>query len=155
MGRIFGRGELKQAVLVVLASLGTAHGYAIMGELKDRVGQGWKPSPGAIYPALLALVERGLVETTEEDGTRMYSLTASGRREARSLSVAERWADLSARAASGEQRVTVGSLLDAFAADSDVRRRLPDADQRGLIASILERASAEIEQAMNQGENHG
>ena len=144
MGRIFGRGELKQAVLVVLASLGTAHGYAIMGELKDRVGGGWKPSPGAIYPALLALVERGLVETTEEDGTRMYSLTASGRQEARSLSVAERWADLSARASSGEQRVTVGSLLDSFAAESDVRRRLTNTDQREVIESILERAGAEI-----------
>ena len=59
MSRVFRRGELKQAIIVVLADLGDAHGYAIMSELESRVGGGWKPSPGAIYPALLALVETG------------------------------------------------------------------------------------------------
>ena len=54
MGRISRRGELKQAILVVLESVDTAHGYAIMGGVKNRVGGGWKPSPGAICPALLA-----------------------------------------------------------------------------------------------------
>jgi DNA-binding PadR family transcriptional regulator len=49
-----------------------------MAELKDRVGGGWKPSPGAIYPALLALVDAGHVKTTHRDGTRMYSLSGSG-----------------------------------------------------------------------------
>jgi len=44
----FKRGELKQAIVAVLAALGEAHGYAIMGELKERVGGRWRPSPGAI-----------------------------------------------------------------------------------------------------------
>ena len=73
MSRIFHRGELKEAVLLVLDSLGEAHGYAIMAELKDRVGSGWKPSPGAIYPALLALVGTGHVRartTTAPASTR-------------------------------------------------------------------------------------
>ena len=86
MGRVFKRGELKQVILVVLDSIGAGHGYAIMGELKDRVGGGWKPSPGAIYPALLALVEQGLVATADRDGSRVYSLTAAGETEARSAS---------------------------------------------------------------------
>jgi DNA-binding PadR family transcriptional regulator len=68
MGRVFQRGELKQAVLVVLADLGEAHGYAIMGELESRVGGGWKPSPGAIYPAILALVETGHLRVFDQDG---------------------------------------------------------------------------------------
>jgi len=155
MGRIFGRGELKQAILVVLESLETAHGYAIMGELKDRVGGHWKPSPGAIYPALLALVERGYVETTEEDGTRVYSLTPSGRDEARASAVTGRWAALRARATSGEQRVTVGSLLDTFAADSGSRRRLTNTSQREAIESILERTGAEIDNTLNEGDTNG
>src|SRR5918999_6284264 len=78
----FRRGELKEAIVLVLDSLGEAHGYAIMAELKDRVGGGWKPSPGAIYPALLALVETGHVQTADRDGSRMYSLTPAGRRAA-------------------------------------------------------------------------
>ena len=64
----------------MLDSLGEAHGYAIMAELKDRVGGGWKPSPGAIYPALLALVGTGHVQAKDHDGIRIYSLTKEGRR---------------------------------------------------------------------------
>ncbi len=155
MGRIFRRGELKEAILVVLGSVEAAHGYAIMGELKDRVGGGWKPSPGAIYPALLALVEQGHVETTEQEGTRLYSLTPSGRLEARTSAIAGRWASLHARAKSGEERITVGSLLDTFAAESELRRRLTGVDQRREIESILKRASNEIDQILNEGENDG
>ncbi len=140
---------------MVLDSLGTAHGYGIMGELKNRVGGGWKPSPGAIYPALLALVERGYVETADEDGTRVYSLTAAGRVEVRASSVVGRWASLSAKATSSEQRVTVGSLLDVFAAQNELRRRLPSIAQREAIESILERASTEIEGTLSQGESDG
>jgi DNA-binding PadR family transcriptional regulator len=91
MGRIFRRGELKEAIVVVLTALGEAHGYAIMNELKERIGGGWKPSPGAIYPALLALVETGHVRTAERDGTRVYSLTDAGRRAAKAVSWAGRW----------------------------------------------------------------
>ena len=155
MGRIFRRGELKQAILVVLESIGAAHGYAIMGELKDRVGGGWKPSPGAIYPALLALVEQGYVEIEERDGTNVFSLTSDGHHEARTLTVAERWSSLNARAKSGEERVTVGLLLDAFAADNQLRRRLAKAGQKQEIESILERATNEIGHALNKGDNDG
>ena len=55
MSRLFARGELKLALLHVAAELGPANGYAIMQGLGDRVGGSWQPSPGAIYPALLAL----------------------------------------------------------------------------------------------------
>ena len=57
MTRVFNRGELKLALLSVIASLGEGHGYAIMQELQRRVGSQWRPSPGAIYPALVALEE--------------------------------------------------------------------------------------------------
>jgi DNA-binding PadR family transcriptional regulator len=155
MSRIFRRGELKEAIVVVLASLGSAHGYAIMAALKERVGGGWKPSPGAIYPALIALVETGHVETVEREGTRVYSLTESGRRAAEAQSSASRWASLTARAEQGDERVAVGSLLDRFAADSVVRRRLTGSEQRQRIEAILARASGEIEQTLEEGEDDG
>src|SRR6185295_16975416 len=130
MSRIFRRGELKEAVLLVLDSLGEAHGYAIMAELKDRVGGGWKPSPGAIYPALLALVDTGNVRTRHRDDTRLYSLTKAGQRAAEGLRSNTRWASLTARAEESEDRVSVGSLLDAFAEGSTLRRRLARTEQR-------------------------
>ncbi len=155
MSRIFRRGELKEAILLVLDSLGEAHGYAIMAELKDRVGGGWKPSPGAIYPALLALVETGHVRAEDRDGTRIYSLTKEGRRVAAAQRSSSRWASLTARAEEGEERVSVGSLLDAFAEGSALRRRLARTEQRDRIESILARASAEIEGTLQEGENDG
>ncbi len=155
MGRVFKRGELKQVILVVLDSIGEGHGYAIMGELKNRVGGGWKPSPGAIYPALLALVEQGLVSSSEHDGSRVYSLTVAGEAEARSVAMTGRWASLSARAEQGGDRVTVGSLLDEFAASSELRRRLPDAEERQEIRVILNRVNEEIENVLNKGEADG
>jgi DNA-binding PadR family transcriptional regulator len=155
VSRIFRRGELKEAVLLVLDSLGEAHGYAIMAELKDRVGGGWKPSPGAIYPALLALVETGHVQAVDRDGTRIYSLTKEGRRVAGTLRSSTRWASLTARAEVGEERVSVGSLLDTFAEASAVRRRLARTEQRGRIEAILARARAEIEGTFEEGEDDG
>src|SRR5665811_1934543 len=80
VARVFKRGELKQAIVAVLAALGEAHGYAIMAELKERVGGRWRPSPGAIYPALLSLEELGLLSSVDEEGTKVYSLTEAGRR---------------------------------------------------------------------------
>ena len=110
----------------MLDSLGEAHGYAIMAELKDRVGGGWA-EPGAIYPALLALVGTGHVQAKNHDGTRVYSLTNDGHRVAATQRSSSRWASLTARAAEGEDRVSVGSLLDTFAEASAVRRRLAHA----------------------------
>ena len=155
MSRIFRRGELKEAVLLVLDSLGEAHGYAIMAELKDRVGGGWKPSPGAIYPALLALVGTGHVRAKDHDGTRIYALTKEGRRVAATQRSSSRWASLAARAENGEERVSVGSLLDTFAEESSLRRRLARGEQRRRIEAILARASAEIEGTLEKGENDG
>ncbi len=155
MGRVFRRGELKEAIVAVLADLGEAHGYGIMGELKDRVGGGWKPSPGAIYPALLALEESGHVEATDDDGTRTYRLTPQGQTAADKASVRGRWASLTARAEKGDERVAVGSLLDRFANESPHRRRLAGSARQSQIEEILSRATNEIEQLLEEGEDDG
>ena len=139
----------------MLSGLGEAHGYAIMTDLKERIGGGWKPSPGAVYPALLALVENGYVEMEDRDGTHIYKLTASGDRAARSISSAARWASLAARSESGEERVTVGYLLDRYAAASKLRRRVAGPRERKRIEEILSRASGEIEQSLAKGETDG
>lgn len=140
---------------MVLSSLGDAHGYAILMELKERIGGGWKPSPGAIYPALLALVDAGYVKAEDRDGARVYSLTESGKRAARSLRSSSRWASLAARSKIDEERVTIGTLLDRFAAESGLRRRLADPEDRKRVEEILARASDEIECALKKGDGDG
>jgi DNA-binding PadR family transcriptional regulator len=155
MARIFRRGELKEAIVVVLAALGEAHGYAIMSELKGRIGGGWKPSPGAIYPALLALVETGHVSAADRDGVRVYSLTEAGHRAAEAASWASRWPALTKLAQRREDREAVGSVLDRFAAESRLRHRLTGAAQKQQIESVLARAAREIEQLVEEGEGDG
>jgi DNA-binding PadR family transcriptional regulator len=155
MSRVFRRGELKQAIIVVLADLGDAHGYAIMSELESRVGGGWKPSPGAIYPALLALVETGYLRMFEQDEVRMYALTDTGRRAVESSDWRNRWPSLSARAAQAEDRVAIGSLLDHFASLSVLRRRLANPSQQQEIMEILAQAHTQIEKTIHKGEDNG
>jgi DNA-binding PadR family transcriptional regulator len=155
MSRVFRRGELKQAIVVVLADLGDAHGYAILSELENRVGGGWKPSPGAIYPALLALVESGYLRMFETDGVKVYALTETGRRAVDASDWRRRWPSLSARAEEAEDRMAVGSLLDEFATNSPLRRRLAGPSQREAIAEILARAHSEIDQKIEEGESNG
>ncbi len=158
MGRLFRRGELGQAIAVVLDSIGEAHGYAIMGELKDRVGGDWKPSPGAIYPALLKLADRGLVSVFDVDDTRFYTLTAEGREFARAAAASGRWATLTERSAQNEQRRTVGYLLDDFAARNPWRRRVSTPDQQLQIEKILQHTNEDIELLLGadgQGDDNG
>ena len=153
MARVFKRGELKQAIVAVLASLGDAHGYAIMAELKERVGGCWQPSPGAIYPALLSLEELGLLSSHDEDGTRIYSLTGEGRRLAETAIGA--WAALAKRAQDASPRSSIGSVLDAFASSHPDRRKLVDGKQARAVERVLARAGKEITQTLEKGERDG
>jgi len=141
--------------VAVLALLGEAHGYGIMGELKVRIGGGWKPSPGAIYPALLALVDSGHVETVERDGVRVYSLTGTGRQRAAAMPSTGRWASLTARAETQEERLAIGALLDRFATRSRLRRRLAGEGHVRRIDALLAEVEDEIEQLLAEGENDG
>jgi DNA-binding PadR family transcriptional regulator len=55
------------------------HGYEIITELETRSEGRWRPSPGAVYPALEKMEEHGAVTSTDADGKREYELTARGR----------------------------------------------------------------------------
>jgi DNA-binding PadR family transcriptional regulator len=125
--RLFARGELKLALLHVAADLGPANGYSIMQGLAERVGGSWQPSPGAIYPALLALEDGGLLVGRDDGGIRRYELTSAGR-----VAVAAD-PDIVADVARRAQRapappVTLGAVLDRLVAAVPNRERpLPPA----------------------------
>jgi DNA-binding PadR family transcriptional regulator len=58
---------------------GPLNGYQIMSEIEERSGGAWRPSPGAVYPALSQLADEGLIEGEESGGRRTFALTAAGR----------------------------------------------------------------------------
>jgi DNA-binding PadR family transcriptional regulator len=71
--------------IVALLDERPMHGYDLITELEARSGGRWKPSPGAIYPALGKLEERGLITATEAGERKQYELTDEGRQVAATL----------------------------------------------------------------------
>lgn len=78
------RGAAVEAALLLLDER-PMHGYELIGEMSERSGGRWEPSPGTIYPALNRMEERGLIEAEETAGKRRFSLTAAGRQRAAEL----------------------------------------------------------------------
>lgn len=72
------RGDIRTAALLLLAE-GPLNGYQIMQEVERRSGGVWRPSPGAVYPALSQLVDEGLVRSDETGDRKTYVLTSEGR----------------------------------------------------------------------------
>jgi DNA-binding PadR family transcriptional regulator len=74
-----GRGDVRAAILALLQE-GPRNGYQIMSDVEERSGGAWRPSPGAVYPALQQLADEGLIVGEESGGRRTFSLTEAGRR---------------------------------------------------------------------------
>jgi DNA-binding PadR family transcriptional regulator len=72
------RGAIRGAIMQLLAER-PMHGYELIGELEERTGGRWRPSPGSVYPTLAALEDEGLVRAVEDDGRKRYELTDEGR----------------------------------------------------------------------------
>jgi DNA-binding PadR family transcriptional regulator len=72
------RGDVRAAILAVLAD-GPRNGYQVIGEIAERSGGAWRPSPGSVYPTLSQLEDEGLVEAPEGSGRRVFALTDAGR----------------------------------------------------------------------------
>ncbi|MEV7803386.1 PadR family transcriptional regulator [Microbispora sp. NPDC088329] len=72
------RGDVRAAILALLAEE-PRNGYQIIQEIAERSQGGWKPSPGAVYPALQQLTDEGLVRAEETDGRKTFQLTEAGR----------------------------------------------------------------------------
>lgn len=73
-----GRGDVRAAILALLQE-GPRNGYQIISEIAQRSAGAWRPSPGAVYPALAQLADEGLITDEKSDGRRTYSLTDAGR----------------------------------------------------------------------------
>ena len=149
MTRLFRRGELKAALLDALDVTGPANGYTIMQTLSEQIGESWQPSPGAVYPALLALEDTGMVSATDRDGSKLYELTAAGRRAATKFggtidAVAER-----ARTAPAPPP-TLASVVDEFASDMNERNRQLATHEVKAVTAILDGARNNIERIIGK-----
>ena len=149
MTRLFRRGELKSALLDALDTGGPSNGYTIMQTLSEEIGESWQPSPGAIYPALLALEDTGLVHGTDKNGSRLYELTAAGRQAASKLRGTVEAVATRARTAPPVPS-TLGALLDGFADAAPGRARAVDGESERAINAVLDGARTNIERIIGK-----
>ncbi|MHA7966077.1 PadR family transcriptional regulator [Paenibacillus sp. CAU 1782] len=76
--RYFSRGGVKFALLELLEGE-NMHGYQMMKALEEQSGGTYQPSAGSIYPTLQMLRDQGFVESSKQDGKRVFQITAEGR----------------------------------------------------------------------------
>jgi DNA-binding PadR family transcriptional regulator len=77
-GSSFPKGDLKYVLLELIKDT-PRHGYDVIRELEEQSHGMYKPSPGVIYPTLQMLEEMGYAVSTEQEGKKVYTITAAGR----------------------------------------------------------------------------
>jgi DNA-binding PadR family transcriptional regulator len=73
------KGDVRAAILDLLAEGGQWNGYQLIQEIAGRTSGVWRPSAGSVYPALQQLEDEGLIAPEGEGRRRMYALTDQGR----------------------------------------------------------------------------
>lgn len=76
-GRRARRGDVRLAALLLIAEE-PRNGYQIIQELEQRTDGRWKPSPGAIYPALSQLEDEGLIMPVDAESGKAFRITEAG-----------------------------------------------------------------------------
>jgi len=134
-GRGRGRrgGHVRNAIVALLADE-PANGYQIMQKLAERTQGMWKPSPGAVYPALSQLEDQGLIEAFDNDGQKAFRLTEAGRQAAEQVETPP-W-EMVNEAAAGWGADQVKGMWQEFASLAGALKELNrNADDRQLTAA--------------------
>ena len=75
-GRLFEAGRMKLLVLHLIQE-NPKHGYEIIKEISDLVGEGYTPSAGTIYPTLTSLEGMNLINLLDVE-RKQYQITEVG-----------------------------------------------------------------------------
>jgi DNA-binding PadR family transcriptional regulator len=76
--RLFDAGDVRLVVLKLLAEQ-PSYGYKLIKTMEQRLGGGYTPSAGVIYPTLTMLEEEGLASVLTSDNKKIYSVTGEGK----------------------------------------------------------------------------
>ena len=151
-GRFFGPGEIRLALLALLAEK-PMHGYEMMRLLEERLNGSYKASAGAIYPTLQQLEDEGLISSRKEEGKKVCRLTEAG--EAQIAEAKDDVADLWTRAEEwGEWGIGNYPAMTVLARPTMMLmksikkqiRRANDATTMHAIEQVLIRAREEVDQ---------
>jgi DNA-binding PadR family transcriptional regulator len=141
--KMFDAGTLRYLVLQLIADK-PRHGYDIIKAIAERVGGGYAPSPGAIYPLMHGLVEQGYVAVSLDGNKKLHSVTPEGLAflEANRAYVDAIAAKVAAPA-EDDLRQLMHELKDVVKARG--RHEAPDEQRLKAIRAILRQARLDIE----------
>jgi DNA-binding PadR family transcriptional regulator len=149
---VFDHGDLRFILLSMIAAK-PAHGYDLIKALEERMGGGYSPSPGVIYPTLTMLEELGHATVTESGGKKLYAATAEGiahltANQATVNSVLARMKEVSAAHGGGPAPQIVRAIENLKLALRLRQSRGPlDEEQIRSIAAALDAAAVAIERS--------
>lgn len=138
-GRMFGTGELRLAMLALIAE-NPSHGYELIKGIEEMTGGGYAPSPGAVYPTLQLLEDEGAIEEAEAEGAKKpFAVTDKGRAELAER--AEEVEGLMRRLGRHAERTTHVRSSDMFRAMGNLANVLKN---RARVGKLDERTISEI-----------
>ncbi|HVN93275.1 MAG TPA: PadR family transcriptional regulator [Terracidiphilus sp.] len=147
--RMFDAGEIRLVILRLLQGQ-PSYGYQLMKTMEERLGGGYTPSAGVVYPTLTMLEEEGLI-AAQTEGKKVYSVTEEGAKylEANKERVGRLFERLE-ETGRGFRRGRAPELMKAFmdlrgAVMSKVWRRGASPEQIKKIAEAIHRAAEEID----------
>jgi DNA-binding PadR family transcriptional regulator len=141
-GRRMPRGAIRTAILVALRDE-PGNGYEVMRRLEELSGGLWRPSPGSVYPHLQMLEDEGMVQSTEVDGSRTFTLTTTGREEAEKAKLP--WQE------AGEADDEVRTLRQGMGQLMSAAKQLAGAGEKVQIErgiSVIQKARKELYQIL-------
>ena len=153
--RMFEAGEVKFVILKLLREK-PRHGYDIIKELEDRFAGCYTPSAGTVYPTLQLLEDQGYVRAVEQDGKKVFHITAEGERFLDdNAQVFDDILDRVRDTVHGFAGGRMGELHSAFAKLASVTykrawRHGPHHPALTKVVEILRRSADEIERAWEQ-----
>ncbi len=150
--RPFGNGDLKLILLSCIAD-SPSHGYELIKSIEERLGGGYSPSPGIVYPTLTLLEELGLLAASVDGAKKLYTITQAGRAHLAEHQDAvtkldARMTDFGARADSGGRLAPVTRALEnlKLAVRMRTARGQVTEEQIAAVRTLLDQTATAIEQ---------
>jgi DNA-binding PadR family transcriptional regulator len=134
------RGDVRAAILDLLAEGQSWNGYQIIQEIAERTTGVWRPSAGSVYPALQQLEDEGLIVPEGEGRRRLYTLTDEGRAyvEAHADELRDSWGAVAGR--TDDIAIELGVLFRQVALAAMEVRRAGTPSQLAAARQVLAEA---------------
>jgi DNA-binding PadR family transcriptional regulator len=153
-GRLFGKGDFKYVVLDLLREQ-PSHGYEIIRRLEERFQGHYVPSAGVVYPTLQMLEDLGYVTASQQEGKKVYTITAQGLGFLEEQRPAVEETRHRMHAWGREAREEIGGTMHELRDLGHLLRhegRTLDAPKLGRIRQVIARACREIEAIVEERE---